>query len=63
MQFDVPALHSVWAGERDVLALIRPLDLVAIPLHLKDEVLLAATAVHGGADIALILWQVSLHLS
>lgn len=52
MQFDVPALHPVGAGERDIFALVRPTHLVAIPLHLKDEVLLAAAAVHGGADVS-----------
>lgn len=51
MQFGIPALHPVWAGERNVLALIRPLHLIAAPLHLNDEVLLTAAAVHGGADV------------
>ena len=51
MQFYISAFHLIWAGERDIFALVRPTHLVAIPLHLKDEVLLAATAVHGGADI------------
>lgn len=51
MQFDIPALHSVWAGERDVLAFVCPLHLIAAPLHLNDEVVLTAAAVHGGADV------------
>lgn len=51
MQFEIPALHLVGTGERNVFALICPPHLVTAPLHLKDEVPLAATAVHGGADI------------
>ena len=51
MQFDVPELHPVGAGERDIFALVCPLHLVTVPLHLKEKVLLVAAAVHGGADI------------
>ena len=51
MQFYISTFHLVWTGERDIFALVRPLHLIAAPLHLKDEVLLAAAAVHDGADI------------
>ena len=47
VQAGVPALHSVGAGEGDVLPLIRPLDFIAPALHLTDEFFFITADLHG----------------
>lgn len=45
------ALHSIGAGEGDVLPFVCPLDLVSFSFHEDDEILFALTFLHGITDI------------
>ena len=47
VQSGIPALHSVGAGEGDVLPFIRPFHFIAPAHHLPDEIFLVTTDLHG----------------
>ena len=51
MQTASSALHSIGTGEGDVLPFRCPLDFVSFSFHEDDEILTAATFLHGIADI------------
>lgn len=47
MQFDVPGLHGVGTGVCNVLVIVFPEDCVAPFLHVADELLFGAAALHA----------------
>ena len=47
VQTVISALHSIGAGEGDVLPFIRPLDFIAPAFHLPDEFFLVPADLHG----------------
>ena len=47
MQFDVPGLHGVGTGVCNVLVILFPEDCVAPLLHVADELLFGAAALHA----------------
>ena len=50
MQAVIPALHFVWTGVSDALAAVLPPNTVAAGVHVSDEILAGAAAVHGLVD-------------
>ncbi len=51
MEFVVPAFLAVGTGEGDILAFLRPYQVVATLFHSEDEILLTAGMLHGKFNV------------